>query len=102
MMAEVRVFKREPTVWIDAVARELQQVLAEKACQGVLQAAQWLRNKCCLCCGQTNFHVLHQVRKLLAPNARLRGREHDYQLYGYHHNHKIQCIVKMPRIAKPS
>ena len=70
MMAEVRVFKREPTVWIDAVARELQQVLAEKACQGVLQAAQWLRNKCCLCCGQTNFHVLHQVRKLLAPNAR--------------------------------
>ncbi|MEI4980933.1 hypothetical protein U1438_00315 [Aeromonas caviae] len=35
MEAEVRVFLRERTVWVNAVARELEQVLAEKARQGV-------------------------------------------------------------------
>ncbi|MHC6657029.1 hypothetical protein [Aeromonas salmonicida] len=35
MSAEVRVFQRERSVWADTVAKELQQVLAEKSRQGV-------------------------------------------------------------------
>ncbi|WP_323950126.1 hypothetical protein [Aeromonas caviae] len=36
MEAIVRVFQRDRSVPVDAVAKELQQVLAEKACHGVI------------------------------------------------------------------
>ncbi len=40
MEAEVRVFQRKHSVPVDAVAEELQQVLAEKAGQGVVVTAR--------------------------------------------------------------
>lgn len=36
MMAEVRVFQRDRSVPVDAVAKVLELVLVEKACQGVI------------------------------------------------------------------
>ena len=36
MEAIVRVFQRDRSVPVDAVAKELQQVLAKKACHGVI------------------------------------------------------------------